>query len=87
MSKVANGTVKAEMLDVVIAECVYVMEKFYRIPTFAIRNKKKRAKSTEYRYRLWGTDASGYCVEAIVAPIPKGWIMAMRNSIPNVRFH
>ena len=40
-------------------------------PTFAIRNKKKRAKSTEYRYRLWGTDASGYCIEAIAAPYPK----------------
>jgi hypothetical protein len=40
-------------------------------PTLAIRNKKKRGKSTEYRYRLWGTDASGLCIEAIVAPYPE----------------
>jgi len=41
------------------------------LPTFAIRNKKERGKSTEYRYRLWGTDASGFCIEAIVAPYTK----------------
>ena len=29
-----------------------------------------RGKSAEYRYRLWGTDASGFCIEAIVAPYP-----------------
>ena len=39
-------------------------------PTFAVRNKKKLEKSTKYRYRLWGTDASGLCIEAIVAPYP-----------------
>jgi len=39
MSKVANGTVKAEMLDIVMAECVYVMEKFYRIPREKISEK------------------------------------------------
>lgn len=39
MSKVANGTVKAEILDIVIAECVYVMEKFYRIPREKISEK------------------------------------------------
>jgi len=40
-------------------------------PTLGIRNKKKRGKSTEYRYRLWGTDVSGMCIEVIVAPYPK----------------
>lgn len=39
MSKVANGTIKAEILDVVTAECVYVMEKFYRIPREKISEK------------------------------------------------
>jgi len=40
-------------------------------PTLAVKSKKKRGKSTEYRYRLWGTDASGLCIEAIVAPYPE----------------
>jgi predicted nucleic-acid-binding protein len=39
MSKVADGTIKAEILDVVTAECVYVMEKFYRIPREKISEK------------------------------------------------
>ncbi len=39
MSKVENGTIKAEILDVVTAECVYVMEKFYRIPREKISEK------------------------------------------------
>ncbi len=39
MPKVAEGTVKAEMLDVVMAECVYVMEKFYLIPREKISEK------------------------------------------------
>ena len=37
-------------------------------PTLAVRNKKRRGESTEYRYRLWATDSSGICIEAIVAP-------------------
>lgn len=41
------------------------------LPTLAVRNKRKRGRSTEYRYRLWGTDASGVFIEAIVAPYPK----------------
>ena len=40
-------------------------------PTLAIRNKKQRGNSSEYRYRLWGTDVSGFCIEAIVAPYPE----------------
>jgi hypothetical protein len=37
-------------------------------PTLAIRNKLKGKRTKEHRYRLWGTDASGICIEAIVAP-------------------
>jgi len=40
-------------------------------PTLAVKQKKKRGKSAEYRYRLWGTDASGTCIELIVAPYPQ----------------
>ena len=47
-------------------EEVYYSEGPY--PTFATENKKKCGKSTEYRYRLWGTDSSGFCIEVIVAP-------------------
>jgi len=39
MLNVAQGIFKAEMLDVVVVECVYVMEKFYRIPRKEITNK------------------------------------------------
>ena len=39
ISEVGNGTIKAEILDVVTAECVYVMEKFYRIPREKISEK------------------------------------------------
>ncbi len=39
-------------------------------PTLAVRKGKRRNRSTEYRYRLWGTDASGLCIEVIIAPYP-----------------
>lgn len=39
MSRIADGTIKAEILDVVTAECVYVMEKFYQIPREKISEK------------------------------------------------
>ena len=39
-------------------------------PTLALKTKKRGSRVTEYRYRLWGTDASGMCVEAIIAPYP-----------------
>jgi hypothetical protein len=51
-------------------------------PTFAIKNKKKRGGSTEYRYRLWGTDASGLCIEAIVAPYPKHGLWRCVTAFP-----
>jgi|GEM_PF-196334 len=37
-------------------------------PTLALKIKKRRGRVTEYRYRLWGTDASGLYIEAIIAP-------------------
>ena len=40
-------------------------------PTFALRNENKKRGTSEYRYRLWGTDASGTFIEAIIAPYPK----------------
>jgi len=50
-------------------EEVYYSEGLF--PTFAIKKKRKSGKSFEYRYRLWGTDASGLCIEVIVAPYPQ----------------
>jgi hypothetical protein len=38
------------------------------VPTLALKTKKRRGRVTEYRYRLWGTDASGMYIEAIIAP-------------------
>jgi hypothetical protein len=40
-------------------------------PTLAVKIRKKRGRVTEYRYRLWGTDASGMYIEAIIAPYPQ----------------
>jgi len=40
-------------------------------PTLALKTKKRGGRVTEYRYRLWGTDASGMHVEAIIAPYPE----------------
>ena len=40
-------------------------------PTLALKNKEKRGRTPEYRYRLWGTDASGIFIEAIIAPYPE----------------
>jgi hypothetical protein len=40
-------------------------------PTLALRNKRLRGQKKEYRYRLWGTDASGLCIEAIIASFPE----------------
>ncbi|MBN1841072.1 MAG: hypothetical protein JW883_02180 [Deltaproteobacteria bacterium] len=51
-------------------------------PTLALKNKKKRGKSTEYRYRLWGTDASGLCIEVIVAPYPEHGVWRCVTAFP-----
>jgi predicted nucleic-acid-binding protein len=39
MSDVFSGVKKAEILDVVIVECIYVMEKYYNIPKTEIVEK------------------------------------------------
>jgi len=39
MAAVSDGTIKAEIPDVVIVECVYVMEKYYGIPGNEISTK------------------------------------------------
>jgi len=39
MLDVSNGIKKAEILDVVIVECIYVMEKYYGIPRNEIVEK------------------------------------------------
>ncbi|MCP4630239.1 MAG: type II toxin-antitoxin system VapC family toxin [bacterium] len=42
MQDVAEGFKKAELLSVVVVECVYVMEKFYEIPKNEIVDKLSR---------------------------------------------
>jgi hypothetical protein len=39
-------------------------------PVLAIKNVKHGRKD-EYRYRLWGCDAAGFFIEAVIAPYPK----------------
>ena len=39
MADVSDGTIKAEIPDVVIVECVHVMEKYYQIPQTEIVDK------------------------------------------------
>jgi hypothetical protein len=48
-------------------EEVYYAEGPY--PTLAFKNKKTKGRMSEYR--LWGTEASGTFIEAIIAPYPK----------------
>jgi hypothetical protein len=40
-------------------------------PPLALKTIQKGGRFTEYRYRLWGTDASGVYIEAIIAPYPE----------------
>ncbi|MBW1701670.1 MAG: PIN domain-containing protein [Deltaproteobacteria bacterium] len=42
MTDVSEGTKKVEILDVVIVECVYVMEKYYEVPKSEIVEKLSR---------------------------------------------
>ncbi|MCU0574261.1 MAG: YcfL family protein [Syntrophobacteraceae bacterium] len=51
-------------------------------PTLALVNKKKHGRAVEYRYRLWGTDASGQCIEAIVAPYPEHGLWRCVTAFP-----
>ena len=51
-------------------------------PTFALKNKRKRGRLTEYRYRLWGVDASGFFIEAIIAPYPEYGVWRCITAFP-----
>ena len=51
-------------------------------PTLAIRNQKRHGRTTEYRHRLWGMDASGNCIEAIVAPYPEYGVWRCVTAFP-----
>ena len=42
MLDVSKGVKKAEILDVVIVECIYVMDKYYQIPKAEIVDKLSR---------------------------------------------
>jgi hypothetical protein len=50
--------------------------------TLAIKNKKGEGRNPEYRYRLWGTDAAGFFIEAIIAPYPKYGIWRCVTAFP-----
>jgi hypothetical protein len=39
-------------------------------PTLALINKKGMGEIQENRYRLWGTDAADFFIEAVIAPYP-----------------
>jgi hypothetical protein len=51
-------------------------------PTIALENKKKHGSVTEYRYRLWGADASGFCIEAIIAPYAEHGVWRCVTAFP-----
>jgi len=51
-------------------------------PTLALKTKKRRGRVTEYRYRLWGTDASGMCIEGIIAPYPEYGVWRCVTAFP-----
>jgi hypothetical protein len=51
-------------------------------PTLAIKNRQGKGKNPEYRYRLWGTDAAGFFIEAVIAPYPKYGIWRCVTAFP-----
>ena len=51
-------------------------------PTLAIKNKKGCTSVGEYRYLLWGTDSSGLCIEAVIAPYPEHGIWRCVTAFP-----
>ena len=52
------------------------------LQTLALKNKKKQGRVTEYRYRLWGTDASGLFIEAIIVPYPEYGVWRCVTAFP-----
>jgi len=51
-------------------------------PTLFIKSKMRRGRIPEYRHRLWGTDASGLCIEAIIAPCPQYGVWRCVTAFP-----
>jgi len=51
-------------------------------PTLARKTKEKGGRRTEYRHRLWGTDASGLCIEVVVAPYPQYGVWRCVTAFP-----
>jgi hypothetical protein len=51
-------------------------------PTLALKNKTKQGRAVEFRYRLWGTDASSLCIEAIIAPYPEYGVWRCVTAFP-----
>lgn len=58
-------------------EEVYYGEGPFR--TLAVKNKKG---TREYRYRLWGCDASGKFIEVIIAPYPEHGVWRCVTAFP-----
>jgi hypothetical protein len=50
--------------------------------TLAIKNKRGMGRNLEYRYRLWGTDAAGFFIEAVIAPYPEFGIWRCVTAFP-----
>jgi hypothetical protein len=55
-------------------------------PTLALKDIKRHGQTTECRYRLWGTDASGFCIEAIIAPYPEYGLWRCVTAFPMSSF-
>ena len=50
--------------------------------TLALENRQKKGRSFEYRYKLWGTDAAGSFIEAIIAPYPEYGVWRCVTAFP-----
>jgi hypothetical protein len=50
-------------------------------PPLALKNYKKENRR-EYRYRIWGCDASGFFIETIVAPYPEYGVWRCVTAFP-----
>ncbi len=53
-------------------------------PTLAVKKKMNKGRKTQYRYRSWGTDASGTAIEAIIAPYPKYGVWRCVTAYPMI---
>ena len=53
-------------------------------PTLAVKNEMKK-RVGQYRYRLWGTAASGTAIEAVIAPYPQYGLWRCITAYPMTR--